>query len=62
MADRDQIVADRDQLVAALARLVADRELFDSELKEIKSSIMWKLTYPVQVLGQFVRKLLRNTR
>jgi hypothetical protein len=53
--ERDLLVADRD-------RLSVERDLLANELFAIKSSIMWKFTYPVQVLGQFARKLLGTTK
>jgi hypothetical protein len=60
--ERDQLVVDRDRLSGERDQLVVDRDRLVAELNAIKGSIIWKFTYPVQVFGQFIRKLLRTTR
>jgi hypothetical protein len=67
--ERDELVVERDELVAERDRLRAEHDqMFDEhnkltgELTAIKSSIIWKSTYPIQVLGQFVKKFFRRTR
>jgi hypothetical protein len=69
VVERDELVVERDELVAERDRLRAEHDqMFDEhnkltgELTAIKSSIIWKSTYPIQVLGQFVKKFFRRTR
>jgi hypothetical protein len=62
VADRDRLSVERDQLVADRDRLSVERDQLVADLNAIESSIIWKFTYPVRILGQFIRKLLRNTR
>ena len=62
VVERDRLSVDRDQLVVDRDRLSVDRDQLANELSAIKGSIIWKLTYPVQVIGQFVRKLLGTAR
>ena len=56
--DRDQIFAERNVLSVERDQLALERDQLAVELSAIKSSILWNFTYPVRVLGQFIRKLL----
>ena len=62
VVERDQLSVERDRLVVERDQLSVERDLATNEIDAIKSSIMWKLTYPLQVLGQLVKKLFSATR
>jgi hypothetical protein len=60
--ERNELVVERDRLTVDRDQLTADRDRLTSELSAIKSSIMWKLAYPLQVIRQFVKKTIGTTR
>jgi hypothetical protein len=58
--ERDQLTADRDRIFHERNVLSIERNQLANELTAIKNSILWKFTYPVQIIGQSIKKLLRT--
>ena len=62
VVERDQLIADRDRIFHEHNVLSVERDQLTNELSAIKTSILWKFTYPVQVIGQLIKKISRIAR